>query len=772
MADEIVSRYEIAKVLIEGNLSNDLVINDGVLPFWISGTNSFWYLRHSLAGREYRLVDTGAASNELAFDHWALSRAFEAATTIKIDPLNLPITVVDMTLSPMQIYFKAFSENWVVNIHKELCERISDGAFGGLVSPDGKKIAFIRSYNVWLREIDTDHEKALTTDGTSDFPYSVAYHSICDLNPSGVEAVWSSDSQQLLTYQLDLRKVAVRKALFPVKADGSKGPEYHEFKAAFPGDRHVESYRLIIIQQADGKVIEADHPYVPMGRLGYGYFSEEQLGWWASDNTKAYFVVIERGAKVVRVMEFDAQTGATRALIEENSDTFVRLSHALHEPPIYMPLPETQELIWFSERDGWGHLYLYDLESGGLKYRLTEGNWLVRSILHFDATSRELLVQTSGREPDISPYYQNICRLNLDSRNVTSIVSGPYDYNVFGLSSMQAKVRISFGLDAPGVSGISPSGKYIVTTRSRVDTMPTTSLYDSEGCEILIIEEAEMTGLPKDWHWPEPFKVMSADGKTDLYGVIFRPPGYLPDESYPVIDFCNAFPFCSSLPQGSFVNDPYGGDTYLSGASYAALGFIVVALDVPGMPYRSKWFQDQSYGDISSVNAFEDRICGLKALAERYPYMDLNRVGIVGCDWVTGPVYGMLKHPEFYKVGVNVAFDDSRYGVASLVEMYEGVKVPERPYTDELLSSLTGKLLLIHGMRDTCTPPETTMQLADGLQKSGMAFDMMLEASGEHIVTSYGLRCTWDYLVKHLLNEEPPSTYHLTTAYDRAFKVK
>ena len=391
---------------------------------------------------------------------------------------------------------------------------------------------------------------------------------------------------------------------------------------------------------------------------------------------------------------------------------------------------------------------------------------MVRDILHFDTERRELLIQTAGRGLDINPYYRDICRINIDTGGLVPLVSGDYDHQIYRPDSLQVFTQLAFGLDSTGINGISPDGGYLVTTRSRVDKEPVSLLVDRNGNELLTLETADAFGLPIGWQWPEPIQLKSADGKTDLYGVVFRPPGFSLEHHYPVLDYCCAHPGTSLVPHGTFVNAP-AGYSYLDAAAYAALGFIVVVMEVPGSPYRHKAFQDASYGQLSSANSFDDRIAALHQLAERYPYMDLNRVGLVGCDGITGPVYGLLEHPDFYKVGVIIAFEDARFDAASIIEMFEGVpNHANKPLAEDLAASLQGKLLLIHGMMDTVTPPTATYRLIEALREANKDFDLLLLPNEGHSISSYVLRRTWDYLVTHLQDIEPPKTFKLTTGFD------
>jgi dipeptidyl aminopeptidase/acylaminoacyl peptidase len=296
-------------------------------------------------------------------------------------------------------------------------------------------------------------------------------------------------------------------------------------------------------------------------------------------------------------------------------------------------------------------------------------------------------------------------------------------------------------------------------------------LIDRQGREILTLETADISGLPQGWQWPEPVKVKAADGKTDIYGVVYRPPHFSKEQSYPIIDFSCGHPYFTWVPQGSFINGPCFDAPYLYAAAYAALGFVVVALEGRGTPYRDKAFQDYSYGHITSASAFEDRIEGIQQLASRYPYMDTNRVGITADDGSPAPVQGLLEHPDFYKVGVSICHEDPRFGFATLYEQYQGLCTDndgaEQPArAEDLAQALKGKLLLIHGMLDSFTPVTGTLRLLDALQEANKDFDMLLLPDEGHDIPSYALRRSWDYLVTHLQGIEPPHEFPLSTGLD------
>ena len=774
MINDISARYEQAQKLMQGVLTNNVVKNDAVLPHWIDDSCCFWYIRETHEGKEFRIVDAKASTNTSAFDHQRLSEELTREIQSTIDHKNLPISSVTITLSPLRVCFKALCKHWLFEGNTILRENVPLKKTEGLLSPDKKNVIFLKEHNLWVRDELTGKEKALTHDGAEDYSYSTAANPNAFL-ADAVHALWSPDSKHILTYQLDTREVTTRPVVQYAPEDGEKTARLKQVKLAYPGDEHVESYRLLSIDVDTGQQRAAEYEPLPLWGIGQGFFEEEKLGWWSHNSRHAFFVHVARGANIVRVVEFDTHTGNTRVLIEETSDTFVKISHDLSERPVFLALPASNEVIWFSERNGWGHLYLYDLSTGEIKQPITEGRWLVWNILHYDPIHREILVQTAARDASVNPYYRDICKINIDSGELTSLVTGNYDYNVYQPLSFLVKVRMLLGLDSGDVNGISPCGRYLVTTRSRVDTAPVSMLIDRHGKELLLLETADVSGLPEDWHWPEPVKLKGADDQTDIYGVMYRPPGFSPDEHYPVLDYSCGMRSHTFIPHGSFANGPLFEFPYMTGAALAALGFVVIAIEGRGTPRRDKTFQDHNYGDVASTSDFNDRIAGIRQLAKQYPYMDLSRVGLTGLDNLASPVYGLLNHPDFYKVAVLHCFFEPRYAYAAPSEQYEGISINDpvlKNPTDaeKHIESLNGKLLLIQGMLDFATP-SSTFWLVDALQKANKDFDMLCLPNVGHDVPSYALRRNWDYLVKNLQGVEPPKEFNLKTGLDFAMEA-
>lgn len=771
MVDSILERYEEAQEVMQGILTNRIVRNDAVFPHWIEGgSRHFWYIREVAEGTEFRLVNVCEATNIPAFDHHLLAKLLGEEVGELVSGEHLPIKNVSISFSPLVVFFEAFSDKWRFDSELKKCSVVEDSLdVGGLISPDGKSVAFTRANNIWVRCISTGKERALTEDGAVDYFYGDQKNTY-ENSTQKVQALWSSDSKYLLTHLIDIREVTERPAVHYVSTTKNLNPKVSRVKLAYPGDEEVETYRLITINVASGEVINTDYSSLPFWGLGEGFFTDEKLAWWSNDNIHAYFVDVTRGAKTVSVVELNARTGATRVLFSESSNTYVSLSPSIDKRPIFMPLPGSNEILWYSERTDWAHLYLYDLTTGELKHPITEGLWLVHDILHYDEVRRELLLQTSARDKGISPYYRDICKVNIDSCKLEPLVEGNFDHMVYRPDSAAVSMRNGLGLDQVGVCGISPDGEFLIFTRSRVDTMPVSVLVDRQGSEVMRLEVADISGLPKAWSWPQPVKVKSSDHKTDIYGVVFRPPGFSEENKYPVLDYSCSIRCFSYIPHGSFINGCATDYVYFLGVALASLGFVVVALAARGTPNRDKAYRDYNYGSIESTCDLDDRISGIQQLALKFPYMDISRVGLTGTDNLATPVYGILRNPDFYKVAVLHCYMEPRFYYASIGEQYEGITSNEYSKSDKdmaesLVESLDGKLLLIHGMLDPVTP-SSMFRLVDALQKANKDFDMLCLPNASHEVTTYALRRNWDYLVMHLHRVEPPKEFSLKTGVD------
>ena len=790
MTFTILNRYERAAKVFEGQFTNKGFRNDMVIAHWIEDSESFFYVRQTKNGREFRLVNAQKATNVCAFDHQALASSLSSLLECVFDADNLSdLEDVTMSVNPLQVHFKAAEKYWTFDSKAAACIEVEapqefvvfdgyDPRMGfeakytqaGLVSPDGKKALFTRNYNLWVCDLATGIEEALTTDGIEDNAYTFSLGS--GLDPA-VQAVWSPDSSRVFTLQFDSRNVGGRPTIHYVPDDGSLVPKINLVKgAAYPGDEILETNRLLIIEVASKKQLPADYEQIPVNPYGLSFFGSlsRQWGWWSGDGNKAYFVATTRGSRKARLVELNPNTGHVRILHEETSDTFVRLANFCDENPLFMPLPQTDECLWFSERSGYGHLYLFDLKTGEMKHQVTSGDWLVRDMIDYCPERRELMIQTMGRDKTISPYYKDICKVNIDTGELTEVIEGNCDHYIhqrYDVASLRCAVLGGAGYR--GFNGSSPKGDYIVLTRSRVDTVPESILIDRNGREILSLETCDITDLPEDWNWPTPVKIQAADGETEIYGTVFFPPGYTNDQSYPVIDCSGSTIHLMSGPVGAFGNSHcVHSQHYLVPIAWASLGFVVVALEGRGTSGRHKAFSDHYWGDPAGSNDLNDRVAGIKQLATMYPGMDLDRVGILGPEGDTNIIFALTDHSDFYKASVISFFIDPRLGSPVYSETFEGVPIPGEKESNvrhavDCVSSLKGKLLLIDGLRNAFG---ATFRLTDALEKANKSFDMLISTRGIQDPTGHIIKHSWDYMIEHLLGEKPPEEFVLRTGME------
>lgn len=762
----IEGRYQRAQEIIQGYTTQNLVRNDTVFPNWIDGTDCFWYQRALKTGKEYRLVNARALTNEPAFDHTTLAVALGQILQQEVQGEDLPIRYVDITLSPLTICFTAFDRRWRFDNNKSCVEIASNIVpINETRSPDGRLIAFAREHNIWVRNLISGKELALTQDGKADYAYGADSTVWGIAHPIEQPSLWSPDSTRLLIVRRDKRQVKSLPIVNHVPQDGSIRPTLEQVKVAYPGDQHVETYQPLALDVTSGKACAADYPPVCSCFNEYSGFFNKVI-WWAADSRRAYFIDQQRGDRVVRLVEFDTDTGATQVLFEEVSDTHINILPDVSGYHIHRVLSYSNELIWWSERSGWGHLYLYDLNTGGLKHAITEGNWRVRDILYVDEARRELWIQTSARISGRDPYYRDICRIHIDTGEIATLCSSDAEYVVHYQESVQVRVKKMGGQAGPQTNGISPNGNYFLTTRSRADQVPVTLLMDRDGQQLLELEVANISSLPAGWNWPEPVKLLAADGKADIYGLLFRPSDFSPDKRYPVLNYIVSSPLLSVVPKGSFHNSNYMKRHYYYGSALAELGFIVVLIDGCGTPLRSKTFQDKSYGWIPASANQQDHVSALQQLAARYSYMDMDKVGVFTNGYLSG-LQSFLERQDIYKVCVTMSLMDYRMCVSTIEgDKLEGCDGPsdDRRYPEQLVDNLQGKLLLMHAMTSdmgAAYPPAAAFRVIDALQKANKNFDMLIVPNGEIMYTSYMLRRAWDYLVKHLQNREPPKEFSL-----------
>ncbi len=607
-----------------------------------------------------------------------------------------------------------------------------------VVSPDGTRVAFIRNWNLWVRNLATEEEVQLTTDGIENFGY--ATDNAGWRKSERPILLWSPDSKKIATYQQDQRHVS---NMYLVTTNVGE-PKLEEWKYPLPEDEDIIRIHRVIIEVETPKVTRLQMPADP--RRGTlcddiscsGAFDDNQ---WNEDASKLMFVSTSRDHKEAKVRVADAQTGQIRDVFEEVVETQYESGQGAINWKFF---PESKEVIWYSERDNWGHLYLYNSKNGNLKNQITKGEFVVSRVLKVDEKNRTIYFLANGREAGRDPYFSHFYSIDFNGKNLKL------------LSPENGNHSIS----------ISPDEKYFIDTYSQPNIPPVTELRDMRGRLVLPLEKADISQLEATgWKPAQPVKVKSHLGNFDLYGLMFTPSHLDESKKYPVVNYI--YPG----PQGGGVGNRSFSPARSDHQALAELGFVVVVIDGTCNPGRSKAFHDACYGNMAD-NTLEDQMAGLRQLAEKYPYLDLERVGMWGH---SGGGYAtaaaLFRYPEFYKVGISESGNhDNRNYEDDWGERYIGLLVRDEEGNDNYRAqanqnyaeNLQGKLLLAHGGMDDNVPPYNTNLVVDALIKANKDFDLIIFPNARHGYgedSNYMMRRRWDYFVEHLMGATPPKEF-------------
>lgn len=722
-----VEDYRRAERLLPWNLE-ELVFDADVEPNWIGPGARFWYRNHSRRGKEFLLVDAAQDRFGPAFDHSRLAEGLSRATGASHTPYALPFDRFEWAENEEAIRFQLDGAEWECQLATGACRRLEEGE-PGEVSPDGRWRAFVRDWNLWVQSRDTGEEIPLTQDGEERFSYGTRLPSPREKIekgegwPGDLDVVWSPDSRRLAAYRLDQRSAGHFALVQSVPTDRLR-PRHYIYAYPLPGEVGLPVVEPWVFEIETRRKTKIRTPPVPL--LYYGGMG---LNWF-QDSRRLYFTRTERGYRAIQLLEADAGTGATRVMVEERLLPRVD-PHMFH----FRLVGEGEEILCSSERDGWHHLYLYDGRSGSLKNRVTAGEWVVREIVHLDQEARQVYFTAGGREGG-DPYLRYLYRVDLDGSNLHLLTPEEADHAV----------------------SVAPDGSCFVDVYSRVD-LPTVSLLrrSSDGRVLRELQKADVERLLETGHpWPEPFAGKGRDGQTDIYGLLWRPSTLDPGRKYPVIEYIYTGPHNFHVPKTLL------GALRSPAQSLAELGFIAVMVDGMGTGRRSKAFRDVSYQHLGD-GGLEDHIALIRQMAARYPYMDLERVGVFGHSaGGYDSAHALLAHPEFYKVAVSSAGNhDHRLDKAWWVELWMGYPV-EKHYEEQsnatLAPRLQGKLFLVHGEVDENVHPASTLRLVDALVKANKDFDLLLLPNRFHDLREdpYFIRRRWDYFVRHLAGVEPP----------------
>lgn len=613
------------------------------------------------------------------------------------------------------------------------------GAGNAVTSPDGKHAAFIRDYNLWVRDVASGAETQLTTDGVKDYGYATDNAGWATSDRAIL--LWSPDSKKIATNQQDERHVG---EMYLVETKVGH-PVLKQWKYPLPGDSVIQMIHHVVIDVDAKTVVRLKMPADPhRATLGDNISMSDYN--WSPDGSQLALVSTTRDHKAAVFRVADTRTGEVRTVFSEPPVA----THFESRTGWHVLWP-TNEIIWYSQRDDWGQLYLYDLVTGKLKNKITNGEGPVTAIARIDEKARTIVYEAMGREPGQDPYLRHLYRIGLDGKGPQlSLTPDDGDHSV----------------------QLSADGKWIIDTYSTADMPPVVVLRDAAGKVVMPLEQADISRLlATGWKPPILFHVKAVDGKTDIYGQLFRPTNFDPAKKYPIIN--NAYPG----PQSGSVGGRSFAAAHGDKQALAELGFVVVSIDGRGTPGRSKSFHDSYYGAMGRDNTVPDQVAGMKELAARYSWIDIDKAamwGHSGGGFITADA--LFRFPDFFKVGIAESGNhDQRNYEDDWGERYQGLLVKgvdggADSYNEEanetMARNLKGHLLLAHGTVDNNVPPDNTLLVVDALIKANKDFDLIMLPNQQHgygADSNYMMRRRWDYFVRWLLDADPPKEYEIKT---------
>ena len=708
---------------LRDKFSANKVFYSNVNPEWIEGTHQFWYVRNTPEGRIYVAVNADKKGRKELFDHKQLASTLGKASGKEVKPeaINLERLRVNKTLDTLRFNFN--NQKWMYAVRKN--QLTDEGALpspskprhwmewddeksaGAVTSPDGKYTAFIKNDNIYVKEVATGKEKQLSLDGTLSNYYSSYIR-------------WSPDSKKVVSCRI--RPVEKRFVYYVESSPADQlQPKLHKQEYAKPGDELP--FKVPCIYE-----VETGRGIIPSTDL-FDRQYEIYDPVWSSDSRNVTFEYNQRGHQVFRVLELSAETGKVRPLIEETHDKYVNYTrHFRHD------LKDGKHIIWMSERDNWNHLYMYDRTTAQPVQQITKGEWYVRQVLQVDEDNRMIYFSANGMQPDEDPYLIRYYRIGFDGKNLTC------------LTPEEGMHKAWFSEDM----------NYLVDVYSMVNKAPIAVLRSTkDGKVVMPLETADISRLEAEgWKAPEVFTAKGRDGKTDMWGLIVRPTNFDPNKKYPVIEY---------IYQGP--GDQYVPKTFMSYnwymTSLAELGFIVVMVDGMGTSFRSRAFENVCYKNLKDAG-LPDHIAWIKAAAQKYTYMDIDRVGIYGCSaGGQESTNAVLLHPDFYKAAYSACgCHDNRMDKIWWNELWMGYPVDESYKACSNVENahlLTRPLMLVVGEMDDNVDPASTMQVVNALIKANKDFELVVIPGAHHTMgEDFGEHKRYDFFVRHLMNANPP----------------
>lgn len=702
------------------------VYNGAVKANWIGGTDQFWYVDESPEGLKYTVIDAKKKSRKQMFDQTALaSRLSEASgRDVKPDGIRLERLSATSGLDTLRFNFNNHSWMYVNKKNGTLSDlgqlpvpperphwMVVDEEKGGwqYPSPDGTKKAYVKDDNVYVLDITTGKERQLSFDGTPGNYYS-AYIS------------WSPDSKKVAVNRI--RPAAEKRYVYYVESSPSSQlqPILHKQEYAKPGDE-LRFKVPCIFDVNSGRALTPDtelfdHQYEIYGPM------------WNADSEGITFEYNQRGHQVYRVLEMSALDGSVRPLIEETSDKYVNYPRIFRHM-----LADGKRIIWSSERDNWNHLYMYDRATAKPTHQITKGEWYVRDIIKVDEENGKIYFSANGVNTDEDPYHIRYYVINFDGTGMTDLTPAPGHHSAV----------------------FSPDMKYLVDTYSTINDAPVTCLRNaSDGSIVMDVAKADISELVNaGWKAPEVFAAPGRDGKTMMWGLIYRPTNFDPNKKYPVIEYIYQGPGDHYVPK-SFQSYNWWM------TSLSELGFIVVMVDGMGTSYRSREFENICHQNLVDAG-LPDHIAWIKEAGKKYPYMDLDRVGIFGCSaGGQESTTAVLHHPEFYKAAYSACgCHDNRMDKIWWNELWLGYPINEsykKASNVENAHLLQRPLMLVVGELDDNVDPASTMQVVNALIKANKDFELVVIPGAHHSMgEDFGEHKRYDFFVRHLLGVNPPA---------------
>ncbi len=761
VAETIAGRYDRAARFAAWN-AGPLLLNADLRPRWSANGQALWYLLERPGGADLmvRRARDGAVLHRLDSARWLAAVAADTG----LEPSRAALLAADPELSDdgKRLDLSSKGRRFSCPLAKPGCQ--ATGAAGATAnmarSPDGRRAVFVRDFNLWVRDLETGEDRPLTTDGRRHAAYASTSETALGILmglPLPAEAapavIWSPDSRHLLTVRIDETQLGELPVVEQVPRD-TLLPKVHTFRYGFVTEPGRLREQLYVVDTVGGTVRELQVETQP---LTFDSTLFMRRAWWSADGRQLAVAIADPAERWIELHKVDPASGAARRLFREEHPRRVAIAGELQHPPA-VALLSGGDIVWYSSRDGFGHLYRIDGETGAVRHALTQGPWTVHRLLFVDERAGWIYFAAGGDTYADEPYFASVYRVRLDGTRLARLTPETADHQV-------ATEFIGPGAPAPVTSrGVAPDGRHFVSTASTPLQPEVSVLRAADGRVIAELGRARLSPLVAErYRPPERFSVPAPAGEEKLHGLLLFPSDFDPARKYPVIDAIYNGPQVVEHPR-RFARTVFG-----EAQSLAELGFVVIVMDARGTPLRSRAFLEFSARHPDQVAGIGDHVHAIRALAASRPYMDLERVGVAGTsNGGYAALRAMLAYPEFFKVGVaaNGSHDLRKYmpaGAPGVPAGQAGIDALADRANQNFVASLQGRLLLILGGMDSNVPLAASYGVVQALIDAGKSFDMVVVPRMGHDMSfdRFAVRRQWDYFVQHLRGESPPAEYRM-----------